>query len=247
MRRFAITLDTDWAPDAAIDFTADLLASHGVKATWFVTHMSPAIERLRQRSALFELGIHPNFLAGSSHGATPEDVLDHCMKLVPEARSMRTHALVQSTPMLDLLLRRTPIRSDVTIFLPRARHLELIDYQWKGERLLRVPYFWEDDVEMLRMEPSWDAAPLLSHCHNLSVFAFHPIHVMLNSADMAPYEALKQSVPRLSEASGAQLSAHAHEGLGTQSLLTSLLGHLRGGSATLRIHDLYQQWRAQCG
>jgi hypothetical protein len=246
MRRYAITLDTDWAPDAALDFTADLLAAHQVKATWFVTHKSPAIERLRGRPALFELGIHPNFLPGSSHGATPEAVLDHCMGLVPEARSVRTHALVQSTPLLDLLLRCTPIRCDVTMFLPRAHKLELIDYQWKGERLLRVPYFWEDDVEMLRREPSWDARPLLEHCADLTVFAFHPIHVMLNSADMAPYEALKRAVPALGQASDAQLSAHAHEGLGTRSLLLGLLAHLRGGAHTFRIDDLYQEWRAAC-
>jgi hypothetical protein len=246
MRRFAITLDTDWAPDAAIDFTADLLASQQVKATWFVTHTSPAIARLRGRSDLFELGIHPNFLPGSSHGASPEAVFEHCMQLVPEARSMRTHALVQSTPLLDLMLQKTPIRCDVTTFLPRARRLELIDYQWKGERLLRVPYFWEDDVEMLRKAPSWDAEPLLTHCEDLTVFAFHPIHVMLNSADMAPYEALKRSIPSLKDADSAQLAAHAHAGEGTRSLFLSLLAHLSGGAATLRVRDIYQEWSAQC-
>ena len=43
-----ITLDIDWAPDYAIDFAAGLLIEAQVRATWFVTHDSPAVERLRQ-------------------------------------------------------------------------------------------------------------------------------------------------------------------------------------------------------
>ncbi len=71
MSRAAITLDVDWAPDFMIDAAAQALVDREVKATWFVTHASPAVERLREHPDLFELGIHPNFLAGSSHGATP--------------------------------------------------------------------------------------------------------------------------------------------------------------------------------
>ncbi len=55
MRRFTILLDTTEAPDPAIDFSADLLASYGVKATWFVARQSAAIERLARRNTLFEL------------------------------------------------------------------------------------------------------------------------------------------------------------------------------------------------
>ena len=91
----AITLDIDWAPDHVIDRIAAQLIDARVRATWFVTHQSPAIDRLRARPDLFELGIHPNFLNQSTHGETPAEVLAHCMALVPDARSMRTHSLVQ--------------------------------------------------------------------------------------------------------------------------------------------------------
>ena len=81
----AITLDVDWAPDHAIDAVAGHLIERDVRATWFVTHASPAIDRLRDRPDLFELGIHPNFAPGSTQGETPDAVLDHCMAIVPEA------------------------------------------------------------------------------------------------------------------------------------------------------------------
>ena len=62
----ALTFDIDWAPDWAIDLTAGILREREVRATWFVTHESPAVDRLREDSELFELGIHPNFLPGST-------------------------------------------------------------------------------------------------------------------------------------------------------------------------------------
>lgn len=151
----ALTLDIDWAPDAAIDFVREMLVAHGARATFFVTHASPAVDRLRERPDLFELGVHPNFLEGSSHGRSFEDVLAYCMQLVPDAISVRTHALVQSTPLYATLLRTTPLRLDTSIHLPHARQVEPVEYQWAGTTLLRVPYVWEDDLEMLRDQPDW--------------------------------------------------------------------------------------------
>ena len=240
--RCAITLDIDWAPDAAIDATADLLRDKKVPATWFVTHRSPAVDRLAADPDLFELGIHPNFLSGSTHGSAPADVLRHCMELVPEARAMRTHALVQSTPILEQVLTTTPIAVDVSLFLPRATGLDPVDYQWKGHSLLRVPYFWEDDVEMVRHCPSWDPAPLLDPEEDLRVFAFHPIHVALNSADMEPYEALKRSVQPLQAVSPSDLAKHTHHGSGSGTLFRALVNLLEQSGEAVRICDIHREW-----
>jgi hypothetical protein len=155
MHRFAITLDAGWAPDTAIDFTADLLASYALKASWFITLEGPAVARLRQRSELFEL-------------------IDHAHK----------------------------------------------------------------DLELRRAQPSWDAQPLLTPTTELSVLRFHPIHVLLNTAELARYEALALSAPSLRDASPAQLSAHTHVGPGTRSVFLQLLAHLSGGATSVRLSDL---------
>src|SRR5437870_1859007 len=162
MNDIVLTFDVDWAPDFAIDFVAEQLVQHQIRATWFVTHDSPAIERLRRHPELFELGIHPNFLPGSTHGATTHEVLRHCMTMVPEAVSLRTHCLFQSTPLLCDVLTLTPIRVDASLYLPHARALSPNEYQWRGETLLRVPHFWEDDFEMERTVPCWSLTPLLA-------------------------------------------------------------------------------------
>ena len=229
-----ITLDTDWAPDAAIDFTAQLLLAQRVRATWFITHNSPAIERLKDYPDCFELGIHPNFMAGSTHGATPAAVLRHCLDLVPAPRCVRTHGLVQSTALLDLMFTTTPVVCDVSVLLPRAPHLQPVKWEWHGQPYWRVPYFWEDDVEMERAEPDWNLAPLLA-IPGMKVFDFHPIHVMLNSADMAPYEDLKRAVPRLTEATAADVAARAHAGPGSRTVFAALVAHLAAGGESLTL------------
>ena len=47
--------------------------------------------------------MHPNFLPGSTQGDTARAVLDHCLAIVPEASTMRTHGLFQSSALLALL------------------------------------------------------------------------------------------------------------------------------------------------
>ena len=55
-----LTLDIDWAHDEVLNDTIDLLESSGIKATWFATHDTKVLERLRVNQN-FEIGIHPNF------------------------------------------------------------------------------------------------------------------------------------------------------------------------------------------
>ena len=137
----AVTFDIDWAPDCAIDFAANLLAERGVKSTWFVTHLSPAVERLRSCPDLFELGIHPNFMPKSSHGVEPEQVLKTCMEFVPEAVSVRTHGLLQSGSLFDLVMSLTPVTFDVSLFHPRALQIEVIKYERQHEARLQDENF----------------------------------------------------------------------------------------------------------
>jgi hypothetical protein len=189
--RTAVTLDVDWAPDFMIEDVTEILVRHRVAATWFATHASPALDALRAESDLFELGIHPNFGPGSTHGDTAEEVLAHCLALVPEARAMRTHGLVQSSALLSLVRGRTPITIDVSLFLPYATWTEPLSYPLETGSLQRIPFIWEDDAEMNRTPPQWSPLALATSAGGLAVFDFHPVHVFLNAESLEPYAALK--------------------------------------------------------
>lgn len=234
----AITLDLDWAPDYAIDLVAQILVEHEVRATWFVTHESEAVRGLRAHE-LFELGIHPNFASASTHGSGLETVLDHCMQLVPEATSMRTHQLFQLTPLFDLVLERTPIRSDLSLYLHRAPNLSPVAFHSAGRVLHRFPTFWQDDQAMNEPSTCWDPAVLIA-TPGLKVMNFHPMHVYLNSGSFDRYRTLRGSGRLLSELPQGDTTAHIGEGPGVGTLFRTLVTMLAGG-ATWRIRDLAQR------
>ncbi len=185
-----ITLDTDWAPDFAIQLAARILTENKIKATWFITHDSEEIQKLL-KNPLFEVGIHPNFLPNSTQGKTEEEILQYCMRLVPNARCMRTHGLYQYSNLLVKVLELTPIRFDSSIYLPRmANIIPLVDVL-KGKNLVRVPYFWTDDVHLANQEKTWDIEDSFTK-PGVNVFNFHPLHIYLNSCDMTAYEYTKK-------------------------------------------------------
>jgi len=222
-----LTLDLDWAPDAIIDAVAALLVERRVKATWFITHQSPAVDRLRERRDLFELGIHPNMLPGSTHGATEDEALAHVLKIVPGAAAMRTHGLYQSSNFLVKAAKQFGITVDVSLFLPRATHLQPHAINYAGAKLVRIPYFWEDDVEMFEERPIWTGDDERLAVPGLRVFDFHPVHVALNTERFDRYDGLRKARP-LPSWDAAFVDANTFRGLGPRSLFVELADSLAG-------------------
>jgi peptidoglycan/xylan/chitin deacetylase (PgdA/CDA1 family) len=231
----ALTVDIDWAPDWMVARMAATLEAHGVPATWFCTHASPALARLRERPDLFELGVHPNFLPGSTHGAAPAEVLDHVMAIVPEAVSARAHCFVQSSLLLVELRRRTPVRIDSSTFLPDVEGLRPVRHRTAAGEVVRIPATWCDDYEPERPRPDWRLERLLGR-PGVSVAVFHPARVCLNIATAADYARLKPLVgagERLAEADAEPLP-----GEGPGPAFARLVERLADTGAARRLRDL---------
>lgn len=225
--QLALTLDIDWAPDFAIREVADLLLQAGVKATWFATHKSPMLKELAKHTDLFEIGIHPNFLPGSSHGKTYPDVLRHCLQLVPKATSMRAHALAQSTPILHEVLLHTPIQRDASIFMQNAKNIQPFRWTLQGRSLWRIPYYWEDDIEMSQKHPQWNLNRLMGQGPGLKIFNFHPLHIAMNAPSLKAYERLKARQPQIAQATAIDVARGIHHGQGTRTLFEACVKALR--------------------
>jgi hypothetical protein len=195
MNDLLLTFDTDWAPDQTINAVADILINERVRSTWFITHDSPAIKRLKNNPGLFELGIHPNFCPDSSQGKTVDEVMRYLFKLLPKAQLMRTHRLYQSWDLLKTIIGKYPIKGDFSIFLPETPFIQphVLDLRNRfGGKIVRVPFFWEDDVEMCRKKPRWSLKKLANiKTPGLKIFNFHPTHVYLNTETFDRYEKAK--------------------------------------------------------
>lgn len=227
--RIFLTFDIDWANDEVIDDTIAIVERAKCAATWFVTHDTPSLSRLRANS-LFELGIHPNFnflLQGDPrNGATSEEVLDRLLTLVPEAKAVRSHSMTQNSVLLSLFADRG-LTHDCNHFIPHEAGIPLKPWRhW--DRLTKVPYLWEDDIACLT---GWGSAIDEVVCRpGLRVFDFHPIHAFLNTETLGRYEDARPDF-----ADPSRLLARRYQGNGVRSHLQALLstaGAERSGGET---------------
>ena len=221
VRRYALTFDIDWAPDYAILYCLELLESAGCKATFFATHRTPINREIIDRG--HNLGIHPNFLPGSSQGSNVQEIISECLSYAPDAWCMRTHSLVQSTPLLhEIFLKFPQLKLDVSLFMHRSNFAHKVKWAFDGVSFDRLLYNWEDDAQFSGFIDN--KMPQLFF-GDLTIFDFHPIHVFLNSTDGSQYRKLKcrQSHISLSSIDLHDAEKYINQGLGTQSYLMEIL------------------------
>ncbi len=228
--RTFLTIDIDWAHDHVLADTIDLIDKAGVHATWFVTHDTPLLEKLRANQN-YELGIHPNFnwlLSGDfRHGRNPREVVDRLLAIVPNARSIRSHSMTQSTELLKIFS-EAGLTHDANHFIPSTAGIPLKPWRlWNG--MVRIPYCWEDDITCIYREQSKTHLGVSETIQmgNLCVFDFHPIHIFLNTECMMRYEKARP-LYHLPD----KLIAHQNHGEGSRSWLRQLL-ELMSQSASL--------------
>lgn len=195
MKTIFLTFDLDWARDDVIEATLDIIEKEDVKATIFVTHHTPLLQRMRKNKNI-ELGAHPNFIPLGNLGQEKLEYLDWAKEkiiayknLIPEATSIRSHMLTQNSRLLDLMKQMGYIRES-NLLLPLSSGMSLLPFRhWNG--LIRVPYFWEDDIYCTEMEnklyTEWNIYPFV-YSNNIKIFNFHPIHVFLNTEKLDRYE-----------------------------------------------------------
>ena len=227
-----LTLDVDWAPDFVIDYTSTMIKKFKIKATWFITHDSPAIQRL-MNEPLFEVGLHPNFENNSTQGDGIDNILQNLKKIAPNAKSIRTHGLLQSSKILSRF-NQYGIDVDVSLFLTKQPLLQ--PHYSKYFKLNRIPYFWEDDVEM-EEGADWKNIEKYNQIPGLKIYDFHPIHIFLNSHSFAVYEKIKNTnYPNIDE---VELLSQKNESFGVETFFKSLLESLKNKN-TITISDISQ-------
>lgn len=237
-----LTMDIDWAPDFVINWVAKCLIEKQIRTTWFVTHGSPAVTDLERHSNLFELGIHPNFLKNSTQGSTADEILEYCFRIAPQAVSMRTHGLFQSSPLLAQILETTPIKIDCSIFLPYHPNIQPIYYHSGKQHLIRIPYYWEDDYEMVCPNPTWSIDNTTVRTKGIKIYNFHPIHIYLNSVNPGQYNMVKSMIPDLTQVSKKHLDQYVFPGIGTQNMFMAIVDVLASTHTSKLIRNAADEW-----
>jgi len=177
-----VTLDFDWANDSVLLYAIDLLEKFDIAATWFVTHDTPLLKRLRANQK-FELAIHPNFnqcLFGDN-ASTVDKYLDELRLIVPEAVSMRSHSLTKNSLLSKCILDRG-FTHESNVFI-NDYTIPLKPYVLP-DGLVQVCYNL-GDYSCLSGKKAEHKSYLKSK--GLKVLNFHPIHLFLNTKSLRHY------------------------------------------------------------
>jgi hypothetical protein len=235
---FSFTFDVDWASEAVMKYSHKRVVGNEFEVTYFNTHPSPFLDSLAS-SGRIRMLIHPNFLPGSSHGASAEEVMDYCKKLVPDADGFRTHRYYEVNDVIDQFARRG--------FKYYSNHCTRCETHlrplWHRSGMLSLPIFFEDgaflyagsglDFEKLR--PRLEAP-------GLKIINLHPAHMALNTPDFAYMRRIKDNLPREEWATVSldQVRHLENRGYGIRNVVQELVEFaIKGSHPILSLHDVY--------
>jgi hypothetical protein len=184
---FVLTSDVDWASEYCVESLLAFAGDRGITPTIFATHRSAALAAAASQGRA-DLGIHPNFLPGSTHGSAPADVIRHCLEFAPNTPVSRSHAFVDGTH-IAVALRDAGIKVDSNLCLYLQPGIGPLRH-WTG--IVRLPVFWEDDVHWM-CGGSWRFSDHESafFTPGLKIINTHPFNFTLNLADGASYLSAK--------------------------------------------------------
>ena len=124
-----LSFDIDWCNNEVLEDTIDLIEPYQIAATWYVTHKTSLIDKIRKNHN-FELGIHPNFnflLDGDDRaGSNAEKIVESLIEIVPEAKSVRVILLLQIQGCLIYLRVEGFPMIVITLFLNNATFLFIL-------------------------------------------------------------------------------------------------------------------------
>ncbi|HYC02691.1 MAG TPA: hypothetical protein VED40_05320 [Azospirillaceae bacterium] len=242
---FVLTSDLDWASEACLALFLEFCSRFGIVPTLFATHASPLLDQARADGRV-EVGWHPNFLPGSSHGAGTDEVLSYLRDLYPGARCYRSHSYVESS-RISLAMVREGMAFDSNLCLQGQAGLRPLRH-WTG--MVRYPVFWEDDIHWL-LGGNWDfdAQAERFFTPGLKLINVHPFNFALNVPHQDWFDQHKAHTASLTS---AEVDTAAWPGAGTASFLRQLVEAVqaRGGRfvGLGELHDaLHPGGRGQAG
>jgi hypothetical protein len=220
-KNIVLSIDVDWAHDEIFADSIKLIESANVKATWFITHDTICLQKIR-KNPLFEIGIHPNFnflIEGDfRNGSNAKEVVERILKVAPESKCVRSHSITQSAKLLDLF-NKYGITHESNYFIPYNLNMQLRPWILPNG-ICRVPFCWADDFHLsLGHEiDKFNQKSIVEKVNGLGVFDFHPIHIYLNTESLDRYEQTRPIHHNPEE-----LIKHRYTGYGTRNRLMELL------------------------
>lgn len=189
-----LSFDWDWAIDEILEDTLALILEAEVKATMFVTHETPVLDKMRE-SPLISMGLHPNFnplLRGQTSSSSPASIMSDLKEIVPEAKVLRSHSMSHSGLWLNSY-KELGISHLSQYYMGGVKNIQPFKHV---NGLVEVPVYFADDGYLL-VKNHKQNNPCLAEITSIptkavKVYNFHPIHIALNSSSFTAYQSTKR-------------------------------------------------------
>ncbi len=138
------------------------------------------------------------------------------------ASCVRTHSLVQSTPLLQKIFTLNKnLKYDFSLLTPEIPLTKKISWSFNGVNFWRLNFQWEDDAWFDFKNYNW-LKPALPKPH--SVLNFHPTHISLNTSSLGNYTKLKNECKKgLSNCSKNIALRFLNHGIGSKSTFIKIM------------------------
>lgn len=188
---FCFTMDTDWASEYAIEKTIAMYSELGIKPTVFATNKSYIIEESARRK-IIDVGIHPNFVNGSSQGNTDREIIQYCIDNIPKTQAFRCHRWYAVNDIYDLLYDQG-FRYESN----QCTDLDLVSPYIHRSGMICFPVFMEDGAYILHERSlKFSDVQYFFEQDGLKIINIHPMHFMLNTPYFSYTRNVKDSVSR---------------------------------------------------
>lgn len=238
---FCFTSDIDWASEDVLEDFFKIIPYEALKLTTFVTHESKIITSLASEKKLSR-GIHPNFLAKSSHGETFEEIAKTCVGFAPEAIGFRSHRLFDVTDITHLLADKYGYKYVSNLGTTMANQIRPMLHE---SRLIRYPIFFEDGSHLYN-ELGLDINPFLDYFTSpgIKIISFHPMNIVFNTPYIKYMREIKDSLTReeFNNINQDIISAKRNTGDGITTVIKQIIDMvLEKNYTVLSMDELYYQ------
>jgi hypothetical protein len=220
---FALTADQDWAPAWASEQLVTAAATLGVPLHVFRTNPCPVLDDAFAKGRITQ-GWHPNFLPGSSHGETVDDVIAYCRSHFPSSRTARAHCFMEHTMAWDALAAAGIVADSQ---LP-TYFQEAIAPLLHASGIWRLPVYFEDDI-FFRYFPhdlNLNRIEATLFGSGLKILNFHPTFFAANVPSLPYYAEIKSRL----FSPDADHHELVYQGRGTKNVLEELAGLVKSRS-----------------
>lgn len=235
---FCFTSDIDWASEPALERFLDRFCGQDLKLTTFVTHESALIEDYKRRG-LIERGIHPNFLAGSSHGNSFREVIETCLRFAPEAEAFRSHRLFDVTDITHMLHFDYGFRYVSNLGTILQRGIRPILHE---SGLVHFPIYFEDGTHLFnRLSLSMADLRARFLSPGIKIISVHPMNYVINTPEIAYMRNIKDTLTRdeYNLMSHEEIDRRRHRGRGISDLVDEII-ELAQSARILSLGEIYR-------